>query len=67
MSRMAGPNTVWTKPQLAKIMQDNHAAADAQEAHALEDILAARQRARARQRPCLQRMVTRIVVRLVGR
>ncbi len=60
MSRMAGPNTLWTKPGLALVMQSNHAAADAQEAHALEDILAARQRAKAKRRNPLRRVVARL-------
>lgn len=62
LTKMAGPGSIWTKPGLAQIMQANHAAADAQEAHALEDIVAARERARARRRrPCLQRILVRLV------
>ncbi len=60
MSKMAGPNSLWTKPGLALVMQSNHAAADAQEAHALEDILAARQRAKARRGSRLRRVVARL-------
>lgn len=60
MSRMAGPNSLWTKPQLATIMQANHSAADAQEAHALEDILAARARGRAKRRSPIRRLVARL-------
>lgn len=45
MTKQLGP--FWTKPRLAMIMRDNHAAAEAQEAHALEDVLAARERAKA--------------------
>jgi hypothetical protein len=63
MSKMAGPGSLWTKPQLATIMQANHQAADAQEAHALEDILAARQRARARRSSRLMRLVGRVLRR----
>jgi len=59
-SKMMGPNSLWTKPQLARIMQDNHEAADAQEAHALEDLVAARERARARNRSRLGRLIRRL-------
>ena len=66
MSRMAGPNSLWTKPGLSQVMQANHDAADAQETHALEDIIAARQRAKARQRPCLRRILSRLVTLFVS-
>ncbi len=59
LTKMAAPGSIWTKPGLARIMQDNHAAADAQDAHALEDIVAARERARAR-RPSRRRRLRRL-------
>ena len=59
MAMKIGLTSVWSSG-LGEVFQENHAAAAAQEAHALEDILAARERARARRRPCLQRMLIRL-------
>jgi hypothetical protein len=42
--------SVWTSPALAQANQDNQAEAAAEEAHALEDIIAARRRWNATRR-----------------
>ncbi len=66
LTKMAAPGSIWTKPGLAEIMQANHAAADAQDAHALEDMLAARQRAKAR-RPSRRQRLRRLFARVGAR
>jgi hypothetical protein len=45
-----GLTSVWAKPDLAKANQDNQAEAAAEDAHALEDVIAARQRLAATRR-----------------
>lgn len=42
--------SVWTNPNLAQANQDNQAEAAAEDAHALEDVIAARQRSAATRR-----------------
>ncbi len=64
MTKQLGP--FWTKPRLAMIMRDNHAAAEAQEEHALEDVIAARERAKAR-RPSRRRRLRALFTRPGGR
>jgi hypothetical protein len=45
-----GLTSVWAKPSLAQANQDNQAEAAAEDAHALEDVIAARQRLAATRR-----------------